>query len=132
MSDKAYREWIQTLPSCIDGESYSEWMGDIGEWRNPACHVRRAGESGTAYKADFVCVPMTNAQHHEQTVKGELSCLLRYLSRKQLQEKFFSKPSGDWERIAKHWFDAQRDEYRRRWTEKTGQAPWKENEFINA
>ena len=130
--DKAFREWIQTQPSCIDGESFSEWDDSLGEWRNPACHVRRAGEAGTAYKPPYSCIPLTHAEHHEQTVKGELACLLRYLPTMQLQEVFFSKPSKDWERIAKEWSNAQRDSYRRRWTEKTGQAPWEESEFVNA
>jgi len=43
MSDEAYRKWIQTLPSCLNG-NFSEWLPDLGEWRNPACHVRRENQ----------------------------------------------------------------------------------------
>jgi hypothetical protein len=77
MTDAAFRAWIQTLPSCISGKS-SGWLPDVGEWRNSACHVRRAGRSGVAFKEKFACIPLTNEEHQYQHQHGELACLLRY------------------------------------------------------
>lgn len=66
--DKEFRRWIQTLPSCISGD-YSEWVH--GEGRNIAAHVRRAGNSGTAHKPLFSCVPLTHNEHMKQHQEGE-------------------------------------------------------------
>lgn len=68
-ADKQFREFIQRQPSCISGR-FSEYL-EIGEGRSIACHVRRAGESGTAYKSEYSCVPMTHAEHLLQHQKGE-------------------------------------------------------------
>src|SRR5580704_12813172 len=84
MTDALYRAWIQTLPSCLDGRSFSEWISERGEWRNPACHVRRAGKSGMAYKAEFSCLPLTHKQHAYQHEFGELACLMKYSRDPQL------------------------------------------------
>lgn len=73
-TDKQYREWIQKQPSCISG-AFSEWIEQLGEARNPACHVRRAATFGTAFKADYSCVPMTHKEHADQSNKGEAYCL---------------------------------------------------------
>jgi hypothetical protein len=59
---------METLPSCLYGK-FSEWLESEGEWRNPACHVRRAGKSGLAYKEDMAEIPLTH---------GEITCLLKY------------------------------------------------------
>src|SRR5262245_14745507 len=42
-----------------------------GEGRCVAAHVRRASDSGTAYKAAYSCVPLTDAEHRLQHQKGE-------------------------------------------------------------
>ncbi|WP_020474217.1 hypothetical protein [Zavarzinella formosa] len=102
MTDKAYRVWVQTLPSCISGQ-YSEWVH--AEGRNLACHVRRAGKSGTAYKAEYSCVPMTREEHDYQHQHGEAACLRRFLG-------------GEWTvETAKAWFDEQVVRYREEWKE---------------
>lgn len=75
MSDSAFRQWISTLPSFLDG-TYAEYVN--GQGRNAACHVRRASSSGTGFKADYQCVPMTHEQHNIQHCNGELECLLRF------------------------------------------------------
>lgn len=67
-TDKQYRAWIQRQPSCISGR-FSEWVG--GEGRCEAAHVRRAGESGTGFKAPYSCVPLTRKEHAEQHQYGE-------------------------------------------------------------
>ena len=102
MSDADFRKWIQTLPSCLDG-GYAEYIN--GDGRNPACHNRRAGESGIAYKAEFSCYPMTHEQHAYAHQRGELACLQRHaphLGVETVQE-------------AKDIFDAFVALYRERW-----------------
>jgi hypothetical protein len=104
-SDKKFREWVSHQPSCIDG-SWSEVL-ESGEGRCIACHVRRAGEAGTAFKPEYSAVPMTFDQHNEQSWHGESSCLNR----------FIPKP-GLWGNIdAKAWFDQKRIEYLTLWLE---------------
>lgn len=100
MSDKAYRDWISRQPSCISGE-FSEYVN--GEGRNPACHVRRASTSGTAYKAKYSCVPMTTEEHNFQHAHGETACLVRYAKLN------LTTPE------AKQWFDNQVVKYREMW-----------------
>jgi hypothetical protein len=69
-TDKQFREWVQRHPSCISGR-FSEYL-ENGEGRCVAAHVRRAGESGTGFKAEFACLPMTQAEHLLQHQKGEI------------------------------------------------------------
>lgn len=68
-SDAEFRDWVTHQPSIISG-SYNEY-DDAGNGRNVACHVRRAGESGVAYKPDYACVPMTDREHQLQHTHGE-------------------------------------------------------------
>ena len=67
MTDKLYREFIKKQPGCLDG-TFGEYVH--GEGRNLACHIRRAGHSGVAFKAPFSCVAMTDAQHQYQHQHG--------------------------------------------------------------
>ena len=67
-TDKQYREWIQRQPSAYNG-LFGEYVN--GEGRCIAAHVRRAGESGTGYKAPYACVPLTDAEHQLQHREGE-------------------------------------------------------------
>jgi hypothetical protein len=68
-SDPEFREWCRTQPSCISGR-FSEWHDGRGYC--DAAHVRRAGESGTGFKAAYACVRLTRAEHSEQHQHGEL------------------------------------------------------------
>lgn len=107
VTDTDFRKWINTLPSCISG-NYSEYVDGIGY--NPACHVRRAKTSGTAYKAEYSCVPMTHAEHFTQHAHGEAQCLRDYLG-------------GEWTReSAAEWFDKQAMRYRDAWMSRNGKA----------
>ncbi len=76
-TDKEYLEWVRRQPSAISGK-FSEWLEDIGEWRNPACHVRRANQSGIAKKPEFSAIPLTHEEHDDQSRKGEAYCLGRH------------------------------------------------------
>jgi len=131
MTDAAYHAWIQTLPSVFDGKSYSEWLPDVGEWRNPACHVRRGGFSGVAYKKPFSQIPMTNTEHAYQHNHGELACLMKYTRDPQLKTTLMNASPVEAERIAGEWFDAQVIRYREMWRERTGEAPWEAEGFAN-
>src|SRR5262245_34683515 len=97
MTDKAYREWIQTLPSCISG-MYSEYL-ESGEGRCVAAHVRRAATSGTGYKAKYSCVPLTQQEHLLQHQHGE---------------SYFHP---------KEWWDERVETYRRLWKQSRNQLP---------
>lgn len=67
-TDDDYRKFIQRQPSCVSGE-FAEFVN--GEGRSVAAHVRRAGESGTGFKALYACVPLTDAEHQKQHTQGE-------------------------------------------------------------
>lgn len=69
-TDEQFRKWIQSHPSAISGE-FSEYV--VGEGRCEAAHVRRASESGTAYKPEYACIPLTHAEHQQQHTQGESS-----------------------------------------------------------
>lgn len=100
MTDKPFRKWVETLPSCLTGR-YSEYHN--GEGRNIARHVRRAKNSGIAIKPDYSCVPMTKEEHDTQHQHGEAACLMKYLG-------------GEWTvQGAKDWFDAQAKHYHMMW-----------------
>lgn len=103
-SDAKFREWVRTQKSCLSGH-FSEWMSNLGEWRNPACHVRRANNSGTSYKPEYACIPMTNGEHAVQSTEGEVACL------NQLH-----RGRRDWSLDdAKYFFDQQRIHYLVMW-----------------
>jgi hypothetical protein len=67
-TDEQFREWVQRQPSCVSGH-FSEYVN--GEGRCIAAHVRRAGESGTAFKGEYAAVPLTHDEHLLQHQKGE-------------------------------------------------------------
>jgi hypothetical protein len=119
MTDEAFRAWIQTLPSALDGKSFSDWLPDLGEWRNLACHVRRAGRSGVGYKEEFACIPMSDKEHKYQHQNGELACLLKFTADPQLKVTLLDASPVEAERLAKQWFDAQVEKYRQRWLAET-------------
>jgi hypothetical protein len=129
MTDKLYREFIQTLPSCLSG-TFSEYLED-GRKLCVAAHVRRAGESGTAFKAPYSCVPMTQTEHLYQHNHGELACLLKFTRDPQLKATLLNASPVEAERIAGEWFDAQVVKYREMWRTRTGEAPWEKMEFVN-
>jgi len=67
--DKAYQEWVRTLPCIITGEyGFNE---NTGEELNEYAHVRRSGESGTAYKPKYSGVPLLSSIHKDQHDHGE-------------------------------------------------------------
>jgi hypothetical protein len=118
MTDALFRAWIQTLPSCLD-LTFSEWLPHLGEWRNLACHVRRAGRSGVAFKEEFACVPMSEKQHSYQHQHGELACLRKFSRDPELICTLDAASPVEAERIAGEWFDAQVLKYRERWMRET-------------
>lgn len=115
-TDKQYREWVQRQPSAISG-GFSEWLQDLGEWRNPACHVRRAGKSGIAYKEQYACIPLTHAEHRTQHHSGELVCLALHMTSTALEQLFAGLTDAQALPVAKDWFDRQRIKYLKAWLE---------------
>lgn len=99
--DEKYRKFIQARRSCISGQ-FSEYVD--GEGRCIAAHVRRARSSGTGYKAEFSCVPLTKEEHDCQHRHGEKACLQKF------------KPGwGGTVEGAKTWFDEQARYYYALW-----------------
>lgn len=117
MTDEAFRAWIQTLPSCVTGRG--DWIEQLGETRNEACHVRRANAFGTGFKAELSCVPLTHLEHDIQTRIGELACLKEFLPRAEVAEIFDGLLHEAAVLKAKAWFDAQVLKYRKRWMTET-------------
>lgn len=109
IDDQAFRKWIRTQPSCLSG-NFSEHVN--GEGRCIAAHVRRAGQSGTAYKAMFSCVPMTDEEHRFQHQHGEAACLTRYGRAAMLS---LADPGISASHFAAGWFDEQAAKYRDEW-----------------
>jgi hypothetical protein len=130
MSDKAYREWVQTLPSCLTG-GFSEYLED-GRRLCVAAHVRRAGMSGVAYKAPYSVVPLTQLEHLHQHNQGELACLVKFRRDPKLRTALENASPDEALLIAERWFDAQVVTYRELWRERTGTTPWESEEFVNA
>ena len=118
MTDVAFRAWIQTLPSCLTG-GFSEYLED-GRKLCVAAHVRRAGLSGTGFKALYSCVPLTQNEHLYQHAHGELACLRKFSRDPQLICTLDNASPFEAERIACDWFDAQVEKYRAMWREKNG------------
>jgi hypothetical protein len=111
MTDAAFRAWVQTKRSCLTGK-FAEWLTDIGEHRNPACHVRRAGEAGTGYKPPYSAVPLTNVEHDYQHRHGELAVIQKF------NPVLARTVKTEWQ--AKDWFDAKAEHYRRAWYAHSG------------
>ena|ERR1700735_5016091 len=130
MTDALFRAWIQILPSCLDGKSFSEWVESEGAWRNPACHVRRARTFGTGFRnVPYTSIPLTHKQHAYQHQHGELACLMKFSRDLQLLCTLKNAAPVEAERIAAEWFDAQVEKYRARWLRETPEGrKWAESQ----
>lgn len=106
-TDAEFRAWVTRQPSILSG-GFNEY-DDAGDGRCVACHVRRAGESGTGYKAEYACVPMTDAEHRDQHAYSEHECLFRHRK---------NDPAPD-RQEAKEWFDQKRIETVQAWAWET-------------
>lgn len=103
-TDEQFAQWIQLQKCIVCGGG--DWVEQLGELRCEAAHVRRAGESGTAYKADYARVPMCHEHHiNDQHRYGETEALCLYI-------EFGGKtPMTD----GKEWFNALRIKYVSQW-----------------
>lgn len=100
-TDDEFRAWIQKQACCVCGGA--DWVEEIGEHRCEAAHVRRAGESGTGYKASYACVPLCREHHTMQHNFGEGAAVYGLGDEDIDDEK------------AKEFFDKQRIEYVSEW-----------------
>lgn len=66
--DAEYQAWVRLWPSCLS-DAYSEVVNGVGKCE--FAHVRRAEESGVAYKPEYSGVPLTHCEHAMQHQKGE-------------------------------------------------------------
>lgn len=77
-TDEQFAQWIQ-LQKCVVCCG-GDWVEELGELRCEAAHVRRAGESGTGYKADYARVPMCHNHHiNDQHHYGETEALCTHI-----------------------------------------------------
>ncbi|MES1926543.1 hypothetical protein [Salinisphaera sp. T31B1] len=107
-SDSDYDAWVTRQRSIVSGE-FSE-VDAGGDGRCVACHVRRSGEAGTAFKPLYAQVPMTDDEHSRQHQGGEVAVYLRWARLAGITVQ----PS----RAAAHaWFDERLIETRARWAE---------------
>ena len=74
--DEAYQAWVRTMPSAISGTFEDHTPG--GDGVSVYAHVRRSGESGTAYKPKYSGIPLTYQEHAAQHQYGETACLDQY------------------------------------------------------
>lgn len=128
-SDEEFAEWIQKQKCCICGGG--DWVEKLGEMRCEAAHVRRAGESGTGYKANYARVPMCHEHHAHQHQHGELSVLRLRTNIARLMGDIWVKSDADMALTVSEWFDKKRIEYVQAWGWKTlkaglGYESWKD------
>lgn len=88
--DAEYRAWIQRQASCVS-RRFSEYVN--GEGRCVAAHVRRARDSGVAWKPLFRAIPLTDAEHR------------------------LTHQHGEGRLYSPDWFSQKVDEYFERWLE---------------
>lgn len=72
-ADAEYEAWVERQPSVISGD-FSEFL-ETGEGRCVAHHVRRASNSGTGIRGEFITVSITHDEHALLHQMGELSYL---------------------------------------------------------
>lgn len=112
-SDLTFQAWVISQPCIICGDG--DWVN--GERYCEPAHVRRSDESGTAFKADYACVPMCNAHHIGiQHQHGETQAYRTYLMNKKGHEQLVTLPQ------AKDWFDKKRIETVFQWCWETVKA----------
>lgn len=112
-SDLTFQAWVISQPCIICGDG--DWVN--GERYCEPAHVRRSDESGTAFKADYACVPMCNAHHIGiQHQHGETQAYRTYLMNKKGHEQLVTLPQ------AKDWFDKKRIETVFQWCWETIKA----------
>lgn len=65
--DRAYQDWCRQQRCALTGLTPCEYA-----------HVRRAGDSGTAYKPKYSGIPLTHEAHAYQHQHGEQACIEHY------------------------------------------------------
>ena len=99
--DEAYQTWCRKQPCAVTGNMHKDKQTGI-EYTEYA-HVRRAGESGTAYKPKYSGIPLLSQVHDLQHHKGECEVLGEY-----------SIGISDSE-TCKEWFEKKAQHYLRTW-----------------
>jgi len=109
-SQEDFTEWVQNQGCIVCGMQDYTGM-DSGESKCEAAHVRRAGESGTSFKADYALVSMCHEHHrHAQHDHGETKAFREYLRLKNnAPERLVTEAE------AKDWFNKKRIETVQAW-----------------
>ncbi len=76
--DAEYQAWTRKQ-RCVVTRGY-DLDPDKGEERCTYCHVRRAGDSGTGFKPEYMGVPMVDRLHQLQHHHGELAPLMGHVA----------------------------------------------------
>jgi hypothetical protein len=106
-TDEQYQAWTRTQPCIVTGGV--DWDEKKGVGRTEFAHVRRAGDSGTAYKGEYSGVPLVHEIHaNYQHQHGEVSAYKYYLDRTRKNHVISPK-------TAKDWFDQKAAENVTRW-----------------
>ena len=107
-TDKQYQAWTRKRPCVVSGEF--DYDTTKGEERTEFAHVRRAGDSGTGYKAEFSGVPLTHEIHaNYQHQHGETKAYAFYLDRRGKRDGVISEVA------AKEWFNKKALENVEKW-----------------
>jgi len=107
-TDEEFAAWIQKMPCMVCGGG--DWVVEIGENRCEAAHVRRANNSGTAWKGLYIRVPLCHEDHIlQQHQHGESKLYERKQSIRKC--KVYQSP--------KDWMVAKAQEYLERWAWET-------------
>lgn len=126
-SDRQYQEWCRRQPCVVCGDY--DYDPDTGQAHTEFAHVRRAANSGTAYKPEYSGVPMCHAHHALQhgVAGGEAEAFLAHVN--------LRAPNHPQNEVgpdkAKEWFDQQAIEHLRLWSREKlkgllGYASWAE------
>lgn len=96
-NDTQYQAWTRKQKCIVTGGF--DWDGEKGEERTEYAHVRRAGDSGTAFKPEFSGVPLVSEMHKIQHNGGETKAYAAYMDRRNKLDGVIS------EQNAKEWFN---------------------------
>jgi len=97
-TDQQYQEFTRKRRCIVTGGF--DWDGKKGVERTEFAHVRRAGDSGTAFKPKFSGIPLVHEIHRLQHNGGETAAYDKYLVRRGID-------SGGvvTETAAREWFE---------------------------
>jgi len=107
-TDQQYQEFTRKRRCIVTGGF--DWDGEKGVERTEFAHVRRAGDSGTAYKPEFSGVPLVSEIHRLQHNGGETAAYDKYLVRRGIDSGGVVTETN-----AREWFEKKALENVEKW-----------------